>query len=313
MLKEIGGIAISTKTVQNITEDIGAKLCIRRDKATRAYLSGETSCPKPAKPVKLIVVSADGGRVQTRQDDPGKRWKESKVAIAYDTVPARRQPGKKYAGPSPHTRSVIVTLDNWDTLGDHLSAQADARGYAHAHQKVFISDGAAAIRSQRERCFPDAAFILDWIHAVEHLHAVAIAQFGPGKQADAWWEKNKTRLWEGRIHLILKDLRSFCRQHGEPPKGAADSDPRKILANNRDYFIANRDGLDYPTFRKNGWPVASGVTEATVKQLGLRVKASDKHWNVSGAEQTLQVVACMISNDGRWQDFWASGPGSKAA
>jgi hypothetical protein len=33
-------------------------------------------------------------------------------------------------------------MESWEKLGDHLSARADRRGYAHAQQTVFVSDGA---------------------------------------------------------------------------------------------------------------------------------------------------------------------------
>ena len=304
MLDELAGIDISAKRVQLITEQIGAELCDERNEATEAFLTARAYADEPDKPIELLVISADGGRVQTRQKDRDSKWKEDKVGIVYDAIPHPEKPGTRYQGPKPHTRSVVATMDPWDHLGDHLSSLADRRGYAHATQKIFISDGAQGIRSVRERCFPDAAFILDWAHATEHLHRAAIAGYGPGTKADDWYEKQKDRLWNGRPDLVINNVARLCRKVGKPPKRAADNDPRRILANNLDYFRTNR---------KNGWPTGSGIVEGTIKQIGKRLKGAEKHWSIQGAEQTLQVVAQLISDDGRWDDFWIRAPAGAAA
>jgi len=294
--------------VQLITERVGQDLGAERDEATQAFLAGHARTPAPQEPASLLVITTDGGRVQTRQSKPTDKWKEDKVGVVYDATPAPEQPGMKYQGPPPQTRSVTATMDNWDRLGDHLSALAERRAYAHAAQKVFVSDGASGIRSMRERCFPDAVFILDWAHAAEHLHACALAAFGPGAKAEDWVERQKQRLWEGRISALLGQLTRLARQLGPPPKNAPDNDPRRILANNVEYFRTNRAGMDYPTFRRNGWPIGSGIIESTIKIVGKRVKGTEKHWNVQGAEQTLQVVTHLLSDDGSWEASWQRVP-----
>jgi len=260
-----------------------------------------------------MVIACDGGRVQTRHSEPTQRWKEDKVGVVYDAKPAPQQPGVKYHGPPPRTRSITATMDNWDGLGDHLSALANRRGYAYAKQKVFISDGASGIRSMRERCFPDAVFILDWAHAAQHLHACGLAGFGPGSKAQDWVERQKQRLWEGRIAALLGQLTRLAKQLGPPPPGAADNDPRRILANNVEYFRTNRPGLDYPTFRAKGWPLGSGIVESAIKVVGKRVKGTEKHWNLHGAERTLQVVTHLMSDDGSWEAFWQHAPEARRA
>lgn len=313
MVHELVGIELSPKRVQLVTQRIGSLLRRERDEATQAFMSGRKQCPEPDRPAELMVISTDGGRVQTIHQDSDKKWRENKVGIIYDAIPTPEQDGVKYTGPNPITRSITATMEPWDNAGDHISTLADQRGYAHAKEKVFISDAAASIRSQRERCFPDATFILDWAHAVEHLHAVAISAHGHGTKAQDWFNNNKDLLWNGRVDLVIKHIKKLSDQHGQPPKSAPDGDPRKILANNLGYFRNNCDAMDYPTFRKKGWPIGSGHIEATIKQLGKRVKGSEKHWSINGAEETMQVMAHILSKDQRWDNFWKKGPGVKAA
>jgi hypothetical protein len=313
LLQSLAGLPLSAKRVQLITERVGGVLLKEREAATRAFLAGDCRAPRPAEPPQLLVISADGGRVQTRQADPAKKWKENKVAVVHHAAPAPEVAGVDYEGPKPIARAVTATMASWDALGDHASALAQRRGYPHAPEKVFLSDGATGIRSVRERCFPDAAFVLDWAHAVEHLQHCALALFGPGPEADRWRERQKQRLWNGKSAPLIAELAKRSRQLGPPPKQAAPNDPRRILANNLEYFRANRAGIDYPTFRRNGWPIGSGIIESSIKQIGKRLKGTEKHWTLTGAEETLQVVAHLISQDNSWQQFWQRCPLAPAA
>ena len=313
LLGSLAGLGFSAKQVQLVTERVGALLAEERDAQTAGFLALQTSAGGVAEPVSLLVVTTDGGRVQTIQDDPDQKWKEDKIGVVYDAVPVPETPGVDYAGPPPLTRSVVATMDPWDTLGDHLSALADRRGYARAEQKVFVSDGAAGIRSVRERCFPDAAFVLDWAHATRHLHQMAQAAFGTGPPAETWFQRQKDRLWKGRLEPLFKELARVCETQGPAPPKAPPENPRRILATNLEYFRTNREGMDYAAFRRRGWPLGSGIVESTVKQVGRRVKGSEKHWGVPGVESTLQVVTHLIADDGAWDRFWNRHPLSKVA
>ncbi len=211
------------------------------------------------------------------------------------------------------------SFENAAVLLEHLTGiritakLADRRGYTHARNKVFVSDGATHLRTLRERCFPDAAFILDWSHATGHLHQDALAALGPGPDAEAWFERQKDRLWTGHLDRFFADLEALAQRRGPPPKKAAPSDPRRILATDLEYFKTNRPGLDYPTFRKRGWPIGSSIIESTVKQVSKRVKGTEKLWSLPGVEQTLQVVTHLIADDGAWTRFWEAHPLTSAA
>jgi hypothetical protein len=298
------GVAIDVKQAQLITERVGRRLRQERDEATRAYFAHERPRVRHA-PLDLLVATADGGRVQTRQDDPDEKWKEDKIGVIYDAVPRPEQEGQDYLGPLSGMRSVVATMGDWDELGRHLSALADLRGRDAARQVIFTSDGAKALRSQRQTHFKNAQFVLDWNHAKDHIKAAAYAVFGTGNEAERWIERQSDRLWNGRRKPFFADLRAMCRTVGRPSKKAKAADKRKIAANTLGYFTDNCDGIDYPTYRKNGWPIASTMAETHVKQLGRRVKGADKHWNIPGAEDTLQVMADMQSTDGSWERFWA--------
>jgi len=308
LMRELARLEMSPKRVQLITERVGAVLAAERGNATEAFFAGRAPAPEAVPAPALLVISADGGRVQTRQEDRSKKWKENKVGVVYDAEPRPEEPGTKYEGPPPLTRSVAATMDSWEEFGDAFSALADRRGCRGARQKVFLSDGAFALRSLRERCFPDAAFVLDWAHAVEHLHACAAARFGESAEAEPWYEAQKARLWDGRPDLVVKHLRRAAAEAGPPPKGAGESDRRRVLANNVQYFLDNAAGMNYREFRRRGRPIGSGLVEGTIKQIGKRVKGTEKHWSMKGVEETLEVTAHLVGDDGAWDAFWRRSP-----
>ena len=110
---------------------------------------------------------------------------------------------------------------------------------------------------------------------------------------------------------MFSEIEKQSERLGKPSKRAAENDPRRIVWNNLNYFRKNREAMDYPTFRKKGWPIGSGIIESTIKQIGKRMKGTEKHWDVAGADKTLQVVTHLISEDESWDNFWKRCPHSQ--
>lgn len=101
---------------------------------------------------------------------------------------------------------------------------------------------------------------------------------------------------------IVERTGRYCNRQAPPPTGMGAA-----------LMVVNRAAMNYPAFRQNGWPIGSGIIESTIKQLGKRLKGSEKHCNLTGAEETLQVMASLISTDAAWADFWNRCPLSRAA
>ena len=200
-----------------------------------------------------------------------------------------------------------VTVLSVDALRDDLAAK-NAAIEPHRPYHAFPLRRAECLQHGLRPIldhFPDAVPIIDWYHAAEHLSAAARAAF-PTDPAHStpWFEAQKKWLWEGQRHRVIEAIRAESKRAGHPPRKAPDTDPRVILSRTVGYFTANQHAMDYPTYRANGWPIGSGVAEATVKQFGLRVKGSDQFWNVWGAEEMLALCALQACEDGRWARYW---------
>jgi len=328
-LKELAGIQISVKEVQLLSEKGGEAMAQEREEKRQAYLKGEP-VKAPLNPPELLVISADGGRVQTREPDPEKRWKEDKVGVVYRAHPCPQRPGSDYAGPPPIVQTHVATMQDWEAMGDYLSQEAAQRGHEQARPKVFIGDAAQGIQSLWQRCFCDAEFIIDWAHATGHLHAGSVAGFADTRKAQEGYERPEEALWEGRTSQVTRALQKLSRRLGKPRKNSPENDPRRIVARNIGYFRDHPAHMDYPRYRRNGWPIGSGVNvfgasagraaglkaarpaglcgkntvESTVKRLGLRVKGSEKQWSIPGGEAILMLMTALIAEDNRWETFW---------
>ena len=262
----------------------------------------------PTESVALLVVTCDGGMVQTRQEHTQDRWKESKVGAVYQAEPhpdPKARTAEKYEGAKALVKTYVATMAPWEELGRMLFLEAWSRGYGVAAQKLFISDAANGIMSLYAEHFSEAILIIDWYHAAKHLSRCAKAAFGQGTpECDAWYVLQKDRLWYGKLPAVLEAIQEQSTRLGPSPPKAPDTDPRVVLHRNVGYFTTHQQAMDYPSYRAKGWPIASGVAEGSVKQFGKRVKGAEQFWNLWGADEMLALCALYYSEDGRWEKYW---------
>lgn len=311
ILREHDGIELSAKQVRIISEAEGGRLVAESSREAQAFKTGAltfASAPSP----KLVVVTADGGRVQTRQAEDGNAWKEDKVGGVYDASPhkdAAAATAEDYEGAKAKIKTYVASMISWEEFGWMLCVEAMRRGYERAKDKIFISDGAEALKSLRQMHFKDATFILDWYHAAQHLADCAKAAFGMGSdECRRWYKRLKGKLWAGDVDAVLCAIEKESLRMGKPEPKEPDGSARVVLHRNLGYFANNRDGLNYPRFRAEGWPIGSGIAEGAVKQFGMRLKGSEKFWNGFGcglgADEMLALCALHRCEDDRWKVYW---------
>jgi hypothetical protein len=151
--------------------------------------------------------------------------------------------------------------------------------------------------------------IIDWCHASGHLWDCAKAAHGADTpQAAQAGERLEALLWDGRVDDVIAALSEASRRLGDPPDADPPQHPRRVLRQNVGYFTRHKGHMNYPEYRRRGWPIGSGVTEAAVKQCNKRVKGSEQFWTEAGVETILSLRASWISQDQRWERYWANRP-----
>ena len=85
----------------------------------------------------------------------------------------------------------------------------------------------------------------------------------------------RSGLWNGEAKGVAKRLVGFASRLRPRPAAlsALDSDPdAKKLWEHAMYFEKHHETMDYPEYRRKGWPIGSGSVESACGQFGDRVK-----------------------------------------
>lgn len=150
---------------------------------------------------------------------------------------------------------------------------------------IYLSDGASNHWSFIESLPFDGVQALDFFHAAEHLNAALGAAYGEGsvKARRAFAEKRHILLEEeggaATVHRALAKLSSM--------KGRS-ADAKRTIERATRYFHDHSARMNYAELSALGYPIGSGVMEASCKTLvAQRLKLSGQRWSVAGAQAIL--------------------------
>ena len=200
-------------------------------------------------------------------------------------------------------RRARVFLDG--TMGEADATLALMVGHlrllgAHlADQVVLAADGAEWIWERAKRLRQAIGVeparwveVLDWYHAVEHLHAVAaIPKNWSEAERRAWLKRAERHLHQGRVDKVLDDIETLRvgRRGTEIAKSAR-------------YFRNNAERMRYADFRAAAVPSGSGGVESAVRRVvNVRMKGNSRFWLPERAEGMLHLHAHLKA--GRWDDL----------
>jgi hypothetical protein len=144
-----------------------------------------------------------------------------------------------------------------------------------------VCDGAEWIWKHVQALFPQARQVLDYYHCKEYLHRVAKVHYGASVQALEWVEATLTRLYLGKVGLVLGGLQRMQAQSDEAAKA---------IANCWDYLDAHRGRTAYRKLRRGGYPLGSGGIESSNKFIcHVRLKRSGAWWYEINSNQMLAL------------------------
>ena len=203
---------------------------------------------------------------------------------------------------TPHKEHSRYLVDfELDTLAEQVRAQAQALGLAQVSDLIAVTDGGHGLEEALQRHLAEnLTTILDWYHAAEHLGDFAKVWHARDEEARvAWQQQAKGILYEQGGEALLRFLREIVLPPGTSRE--VQEELRKLLG----YFENNRHRTDYPTYRRNGWDIGSGPTEAGCKIIGERLKGSGMRWVEEGAATVAALRGLYVSGAKLWDGFWS--------
>jgi hypothetical protein len=208
-----------------------------------------------------------------------------------------------YEPPEVQQRKVVASRERWPAFAPILAAAAWAWGFQGAARKAFVGDGSANNWRLQRRFFGSFEPILDFIHALSYVFAAAMAgrRFAEGWACYQQWIQ---WVWQGQVSQVIAGLEARQAELGLPDENAATTSPPNVVDRTLTYLRNQQDKMRYDDFRRQGLPITSSLMESMVKQVGRRVKGTEKFWSEDGAEAILQLRADHLSDDGTLDAFW---------
>lgn len=233
-------------------------------------------------------ISMDGGMINIRDEG----WREVKVGTVFDVAlrlernPQTGELDNMAHGVNVHYTAVLGTKDDFKPA---LWALAVQHALPTARNRSVVADGAPWIWDVAEDVCPDGAQVVDWFHAVEHLHKAALALYpneSDVQKRQRWFKKYKNHLYMGHIDLII----SVLHQRNVPQLAT--------------YFQRHKRRMTYLEFREEGLPIGSGTVESGVKQFKQRLSGTGMRWHLDNANVMLVIRSAVLGND--FHHLWAS-------
>jgi uncharacterized protein UPF0236 len=288
VLRRFANVRVSASTVLRCTEAAGQRLHAQ----LRAGRMVEPTEPEPPwaaphennQPAAYVGLDAFSVPMQ----GPGATQAEHRMLYT----------ALLYTPDKQHMR-YVVDFD-LDALAAQVRALAIACGVPGVDDLIAVTDGGNGLEEALQRHLADnLVTILDWYHAAQHLHNFAVVWHARDQEAARRWvQQAKGILYDQGGAALLEFVQGLTL-----PKGTRQ-DVREELRKLIGYFEHNRHRTDYPTYRRRGWDIGSGPTEAGCKIIGERLKGSGMRWVESGAAAVGTLRALYVSSPKLWDGFW---------
>jgi hypothetical protein len=285
MLDHLLGVQVSEETVRRLAEQAGAQVEAVQTAQAKEPLSEE---PKAKTAPARLALSADGACVPLLKGE----WAEVRTVAIGEVEASTTAEGK----PEIHVGQVsyFSRLTDAETFADLAEVEMRRRKVIQAEQVCAVTDGADWLQGFVDLHRSDAVRILDFPHAAEHLSSLLEALEKMGHHFP-------TQMLERCLHVLKHRgpyplLRMSQRLS---PKLTELTGVREHLG----YLRKREELMQYPHFRRQGWPIGSGMVESANKLVvEARLKGAGMHWERSHVNPLLALRNGVCNQ--RWQETW---------
>jgi hypothetical protein len=297
VLQKMSGLRLSESTVERTTEATGDRLgkLLEAEAVFGPSRNWEWNRDAHGKTCAYVGVDATGIMMQ------GPKGAKAEGRMAYVGMifnPQPRTPEEEDVSKPCDNSRYLAGLYTLEELGRQLRRQGAQVGMEAAEQWIALTDGGNGLEHFIDVNFPRATKILDFRHASAYVNDLAKA-YRPGAESEklmsAWCH---TLKHEGGAALlaILEAL------DGEALTGEARAAHDKALT----YFRNHVQRMDYPTYLRNGWQIATGAVESACKTvINQRLNLGGMRWGEAGSDAVCHLRALFCSDPDQWDAYWS--------
>lgn len=278
-------VEVSEPTARRYVEAAG--------KAYEAYQSAEVErLEKTCPPVKTnpdrMFLSVDGAMVPL----VGGEWAEVKTLTIGELEPPVCERGEWVVHSQNH--SYFSRIAESSLFRRLALIETHLRGIENAKVIAAVTDGAEWEQGFLDFHCPQAVKILDFPHAAERVSQIGQAFWGE--------ESDQTKQWlADQLHQLKQDGPSALLS--EIAALRTQQPTLEILQKNQAYLEKRTDHMQYPHYRAQHLPIASGAMESGNKVVvEARLKGAGMHWALPHVNPMLTLRNLLCSD--RWQAGW---------
>jgi uncharacterized protein UPF0236 len=289
LFRDLTGVPFGSERMHTLTNQVAEHLTVVDVAPSRSEIEqriAAVAAGRFRRPV--MVLGIDGAYVPTRPDSartPGDGRRGKRARRARWRGQWRDAKGFRFYLLDGERIVHVLSwhqVQNEEQLGEALQAIKKAGLIPEEQVRLcVVCDGAEWIWKHVQTLFPQARQVLDYYHCAQYLHRVAKAHYGASVQALEWVEATMTRLYLGKVGLVLGGLKRMQPQSEEATKA---------IANCWDYLDEHRDRTTYQQLRHGGYPLGSGGIESSNKFIcHVRLKRSGAWWYEANSNQMLAL------------------------
>jgi hypothetical protein len=283
VLEDLLGVSVSPETARRLCEEVGKQVEDQQTPAAHQPWKEEASAQNDP---SRLAISADGAMVPLL----GGEWAEVRT-LAIGAVPTGSADPEQV-----HVRelSYFSRLTDATHFTDLAEVETRRRHLVQAKAVCAVMDGADWLQALVDIHRPDALRILDFPHAAEHLNQLLEALSALGH---AFPE----RMLERCLHVL---------KHRGPDALVRMADRlterelhQEAVHEHVAYLRKRLSLMQYPLFRRAGWPIGSGMVESANKLVvEARLKGSGMRWERTNVNPML-ALRNGVCNE-RWPETW---------
>jgi hypothetical protein len=294
LIESEGRAVLQAQQRGELAPDFQAQDCTADNGQSRVYLGCDgvmlplvTETEKQKRRAKVKAKRKQRGRkcrpLPPRKAGSDQAYKEFKLGVLYDEEQRRRY--------------VSATSGDHAVCGRMLRRMATQIGLDKADEKIGLADGSPWIRNEIELHGLVDHLGLDYFHLKENVQKARLAVYGEqSAEGQAWRDEVMGLFYEQGFAAAWDRLVAWRSALRGGKRAAAD----RLLG----YVAERQEMIRYPEFRRRGWQIGSGPTEAQCKTSTQRLKGRGRRWDRANAE-ALMALDC-LDHSHAWHLYWTT-------